>query len=60
MVAIRDQPDIYVRENRIDPEILPFSEEESADMSAYRAVDTCSMVFEGFEWTYALYERIED
>ena len=31
---------------------------KSADMSAYRAVDTCSMVFEGFEWTYTLYERI--
>lgn len=34
------------------------SEKESVDMSAYRAVDTCSMVFEGFEWTYTLYERI--
>ena len=33
---------------------------KSADMSAYRAVDTCSMVFEGFEWTYTLYERIDD
>ncbi len=31
----------------------------SPDMSAYRAVDTCSMVFEGFEWTYTLYERID-
>ena len=31
---------------------------KSVDMSAYRAVDTCSMVFEGFEWTYTLYERI--
>ena len=36
------------------------SEKESVDMSAYRAVDTCSMVFEGFEWTYTLYERIEN
>ena len=26
----------------------------------YRAVDTCSMVFEGLEWTYTLYERIGD
>ncbi len=34
------------------------SEKESVDMIAYRAVDTCSMVFEGFEWTYTLYERI--
>ena len=34
------------------------SEKESADKSAYHAVDTCSMVFEGFEWTYTLYERI--
>ena len=33
---------------------------DSADMSAYRAVDTCSMVFEGFEWTYTLYRRIAD
>ena len=32
---------------------------ESIDMSAYRAVDTCTMVFEGFEWTYSLYERID-
>ena len=31
---------------------------KSVAMSAYRAVDTCSMVFEGFEWTYTLYERI--
>ena len=35
-------------------------QKESLDMSAYRAVDTCSMVFEGFEWTYTLYERIGD
>ena len=34
-------------------------QKESMDMSAYRAVDTCSMIFEGFEWTYSLYERIE-
>ena len=33
-------------------------QKESVDMSAYRPVDTCSMVFEGFEWTYTLYERI--
>ena len=33
---------------------------KSVDMSAYRAVDTCSMVFEGFEWTYTLYGRIAD
>ncbi|MER1994672.1 MAG: hypothetical protein ABS897_11595, partial [Eubacteriales bacterium] len=31
----------------------------SVDMSAYREVDTCSMIFEGFEWTYRLYERID-
>ena len=30
---------------------------ESVDMSAYHPVDTCSMIFEGFEWTYTLYER---
>ena len=30
---------------------------ESVDMSAYHPVDTCGMVFEGFEWTYTLYER---
>ena len=29
------------------------------DLSAYREIDTCSMVFEGFEWTYRLYERID-
>ena len=34
-------------------------QKESIDMSAYRAVDTCTMVFEGFEWTYNLYERID-
>ena len=33
---------------------------ESPDMSAYRAVDTCTMVFEGREWTYTLYERIDE
>lgn len=30
----------------------------SHDMSGYRPVDTCSMIFEGREWTYTLYERI--
>ena len=34
-------------------------QKESIDMSAYRMVDTCTMVFEGFEWTYHLYERID-
>lgn len=35
------------------------SQKESVDISAYREVDTCSMFFEGFEWTYRLYERID-
>ena len=34
-------------------------QKESIDLSAYRVVDTCTMVFEGFEWTYSLFERIE-
>ena len=34
------------------------SKNESPDMSAYREVDTCSMFFEGREWSYTLYERI--
>ena len=35
------------------------SQKESIDMSAYRAVDTCAMFFEGAEWSYTLYERID-
>ncbi len=31
---------------------------ESVDMRAYRAVDACTMFFEGYDWTYTLYERI--
>ena len=36
------------------------SQKESVDMSAYHAVETCGMLFEGFEWTYTLYERIDE
>ena len=32
-------------------------QDENADMSAYHPVDTCTMAFEGVEWTYTLYER---
>ena len=34
-------------------------QKETLDLSAYRPVDSCSMLFEGMEWTYTLYERRE-
>ena len=34
-------------------------QQDAVDLSAYRPVDTCGMVFEGMEWTYTLYERIK-
>ena len=35
-------------------------QKETVDLSAYRQIDICSMPFEGYEWTYKLYERIGD